>query len=90
METKIVEYLRPRKDDLMWKQFIEDGYHNQPGQSLVGKTRMVDYIWYGGHFLIGMRGPREDAVKILKEIIEFCDKSVRFEIGQLEVKRLNI
>ena len=51
---------------------------------------MVDYIWYGGHFLIGMRGPREDAVKILKEIIEFCDKSVRFEIGQLEVKRLNI
>lgn len=47
---------------------------------------MMDYIWYGGHFLTGMRGPREDAVKILKEIIEFCDKSVRFEIGQLEVR----
>ncbi|RYR74092.1 hypothetical protein Ahy_A02g008706 [Arachis hypogaea] len=36
------------------------------------KTRQMDYIRYKGHFLIGIRGPREDAMEVGKKIIEFC------------------
>ncbi|KAK4803057.1 hypothetical protein SAY86_001260 [Trapa natans] len=38
------------------------------------KTRKMDYIRYGGHILIGVRGPRADAATLRKQMIEFCDQ----------------
>lgn len=38
------------------------------------KTRKMDYIRYGGHILIGIRGPRADAATLRKQLIEFCDQ----------------
>ncbi|XP_023633048.1 nuclear intron maturase 1, mitochondrial [Capsella rubella] len=96
METKIVEYFRPCKDDSIWKESIEDGCHNPAWPEFVPssgkeKTRKMDYIRYGGHFLIGIRGPREDAVKIRKEIIEFCDKAfgLRLDNSKLEIEHIS-
>ncbi|CAA0832328.1 Intron maturase- type II family protein [Striga hermonthica] len=80
MENKIVEFFRPSESDSIWKYSINDGCHNPswpefvPTSGSKEKTRKMDYIRFAGHFLIGIRGPREDAVGIRKEIIEFCDK----------------
>lgn len=96
MEGKIVEYFRPCKDDSIWKESIEDGCHNPAWPEFVPssgkeKTRKMDYIRYGGHFLIGIRGPREDAVKIRKEIIEFCDRvfGLRLDNSKLEIEHIS-
>ncbi|KFK44825.1 hypothetical protein AALP_AA1G307700 [Arabis alpina] len=96
MEGKIVEYFRPCKEDSIWKESIEDGCHNPAWPEFVPssgkeKTRKMDYIRYGGHFLIGIRGPREDAVKIRKEIIEFCDRAfgLRLDNSKLEIEHIS-
>jgi hypothetical protein len=96
METKIVEYFSPCKDDSIWKESIEDGCHNPAWPEFVPssgkeKTRKMDYIRYGGHFLIGIRGPREDAVKMRKEIIDFCDRvfGVRLDNSKLEIEHIS-
>ncbi|CAE5958862.1 unnamed protein product [Arabidopsis arenosa] len=96
MEEKIVEYFRPCKDDSIWKESIEDGCHNPAWPEFVPssgkeKTRKMDYIRYGGHFLIGIRGPREDAVKMRKEIIDFCDRvfGLRLDNSKLEIEHIS-
>ncbi|CAN8290716.1 unnamed protein product [Cochlearia groenlandica] len=96
MEEKIVEYFRPCKDDSIWKESIEDGCHNPAWPEFVPssgkeKTRKMDYIRHGGHFLIGIRGPREDAVQIRKEITEFCDRvlGLRLDNSKLEIEHIS-
>ncbi|KAK3205162.1 hypothetical protein Dsin_019208 [Dipteronia sinensis] len=95
MEEKIVEYFRPNKLDSIWKDSISDGSHNSAWPEFVPssgseKTRKMDYIRYGGHFLIGIRGPREDAVQIRKEIIEFCERNlgIRLDIVKVEIEHI--
>ncbi|QHO53559.1 Domain X [Arachis hypogaea] len=55
------------------------------------KTRQMDYIRYRGHFLIGIRGPREDAVEVGKKIIEFCVSTfgLRLDILKLEIEYIS-
>ncbi|CAG7864319.1 unnamed protein product [Brassica rapa] len=96
METKIVEYFKPCKDDSIWKESIEDGCHNPAWPEFVPssgkeKTRKMDYIRHGGYFLIGIRGPREDAVKTRKEVIEFCDRvfGLRLDNSKLEIEHIS-
>ncbi|CAH8332572.1 unnamed protein product [Eruca vesicaria subsp. sativa] len=96
METKIVEYFRPCKDDSIWKESIEDGCHNPAWPEFVPssgkeKTRKMDYIRHGGYFLIGIRGPREDAVNMRKEVIEFCDRAfgLRLDNSKLEIEHIS-
>ncbi|GAB2274658.1 Nuclear intron maturase 1, mitochondrial [Dionaea muscipula] len=77
LEGKIVEFFRPSKLDSIWKDSIDDGCHNPAWPEFVPssgkeKTRRMDYIRYGAHFLIGIRGPRGDAVETRRLVIEFC------------------
>lgn len=90
-EEKIVEFFRPSKLDSIWKDSINDGCHNPSWPEFVPssgkeKTRKMDYIRYGGHFLIGIRGPREDAVEIRREIIEFCDRKFGLRLDNSKVQ----
>ncbi|KDP37963.1 hypothetical protein JCGZ_04606 [Jatropha curcas] len=95
MEAKIVKFFRPNKLDSIWRDSIDDGCHNPSWPEFVPssgkeKTRKMDYIRYGGHFLIGIRGPREDAVQIRKEIIEFCDAKlgIRLDNSKIEIEHI--
>ncbi|XP_056175678.1 nuclear intron maturase 1, mitochondrial [Syzygium oleosum] len=96
MERKIVEFFKPSQFDSIWKSSIDDGCHNPSWPEFVPssgkeKTRKMDYIRYGGHFLIGIRGPRDDAVQIRKEIIEFCDVQfgLRLDNSKLEIEHIS-
>ncbi|KAK7245674.1 hypothetical protein RIF29_40522 [Crotalaria pallida] len=95
MEGMIVEYFRPCQFDSIWKYSIDDGCHNPAWPEFVPssgkeKTRKMDYIRYGGHFLIGIRGPREDAVEIRKKIVEFCESTfgIRLDNSKLELEHI--
>uniref|UniRef100_A0A2P2INF4 Putative mitochondrial protein ymf11 n=1 Tax=Rhizophora mucronata TaxID=61149 RepID=A0A2P2INF4_RHIMU len=95
MEEKVVEFFRPNKLDSIWKESIDDGCHNPSWPEFVPssgkeKTRKMDYIRYGGHFLIGIRGPREDAVTIRNEIIEFCKRKfgIRLDSSKIEIEHI--
>ncbi|XP_019055392.1 PREDICTED: uncharacterized protein LOC109115616 [Nelumbo nucifera] len=80
MEGKIKEFYRPSKNDVIWNSQdgeVEQGNTSWPEfvpTSGPDKTRKVDYIRYGGHILIGVRGPRADAATLRKQLIEFCDQ----------------
>ncbi|EEF42669.1 RNA binding protein, putative [Ricinus communis] len=96
MEEKIVKFFRPNKSDSIWKDSIDDGCHNPSWPEFVPssgkeKTRKIDYIRYGGHFLIGVRGPREDAVQTQKEIIEFCENKlgIRLDNSKIEIEHIS-
>ncbi|XP_062162874.1 nuclear intron maturase 1, mitochondrial [Alnus glutinosa] len=95
MEDKIVAFFRPSKLDSIWKDSINDGCHNPAWPEFVPssgkeKTRKMDYIRYGGHFLIGIRGPREDVVQVRKEIIEFCESKfgLRLDNSKVEIEHI--
>ncbi|KAF9588741.1 hypothetical protein IFM89_015178 [Coptis chinensis] len=91
MEEKIIKYFCPSKFDSIWKDSITDGCHNPAWPEFVPssgreKTRKMDYIRYGGHFLIGIRGPREDAVEIRKALVEFCESKYGFRLDNSTVE----
>ncbi|GLU13989.1 hypothetical protein SLE2022_305870 [Rubroshorea leprosula] len=91
MEKKIVEFFRPSKLDSIWRESIDDGCHNPSWPEFVPasgaeKTRKMDYIRYGGHFLVGIRGPREEAVQIRREIIEFCESKFGMKLDNSKVE----
>ncbi|KOM53585.1 hypothetical protein LR48_Vigan09g224400 [Vigna angularis] len=95
MEKRIVEFFRPSEFDSIWKYSIDDGCHNPAWPEFVPssgkeKTRKMDYIRYGGHFLIGIRGPREDAVELRKKIVAFCESvfGVRLDNSMLEIEHI--
>lgn len=80
MEGKIKEFYHPSKSDVIWNTpegEAEQGNTSWPEfvpTSGPDKTRKMDYIRYGGHILIGVRGPRADAAILRKQLIEFCDQ----------------
>ncbi|KAH7578583.1 hypothetical protein JRO89_XS01G0401600 [Xanthoceras sorbifolium] len=80
MEGKIKEFYRPSKSDVIWNNpegEAEQGNTSWPEfvpTSGPDKTRKMDYVRYGGHILIGVRGPRADAATLRKQLIEFVDQ----------------
>lgn len=95
MEDKIVEFFKPSKLDSIWKDSITDGCHNSSWPEFVPsggkeKTKKMDYIRYGDHFLVGIRGSREDAVNFRKQIIEFCQWKfgLRLDNSKLEIEHI--
>lgn len=86
MEGKIKEFYRPSKSDVIWNSTdgeIEQGNTSWPEfvpTSGPDKTRKIDYIRYGGHILIGVRGPRADAATLRKQFIEFCDQKFMLKL----------
>lgn len=80
MEGKIKEFYRPSKSDVIWNSpegEVEQGNTSWPEfvpTSGPDKTRKMDYVRYGGHILIGIRGPRADAATLRKQLIEFVDQ----------------
>lgn len=95
MEGLIIEFFRPCKYDSIWKYSIDDGCHNPAWPEFVPssgkeKTRKMDYIRYGGHFLIGIRGPREEAVETRKKIIQFCEEAfkIRLDNSKVEIEHI--
>ncbi|KAK6124099.1 hypothetical protein DH2020_042184 [Rehmannia glutinosa] len=95
MENTILEFFRPCESDSIWKYSINDGCHNPSWPEFVPtsgkqKTRKMDYIRFAGHFLIGIRGPREDAARIRKEIIELCDRKfgIRLDNSKVEIEHI--
>ncbi|XP_034698651.1 nuclear intron maturase 1, mitochondrial [Vitis riparia] len=96
MEEKIIKFFRPSKLDSIWRDSINDGSHNPAWPEFVPssdreKTRKMDYIRYGGHFLIGIRGPREEAVQIRKEITEFCESKywLKLDNSKVEIEHIS-
>lgn len=78
MEERIEKYFRPSKLDSIWKESMDDGCHNPAWPEFVPssgreKSRRLDYVRYGSHILIGIRGPREDAVELKKELVDFLE-----------------
>ena len=78
MEETILQYFCPSKVDSIWRNSISEGSHNPAWPEFVpasgkSKTRRMNYIRYGSHFLIGIRGPREDAVEIRKSLMDFLE-----------------
>ncbi|XP_009381208.2 nuclear intron maturase 1, mitochondrial [Musa acuminata AAA Group] len=95
MEERIAKYFRASKLDSIWKESINDGSHNPAWPEFVPssgneKTRKMDYIRYGSHILIGIRGPREDAVELRKALIEFCEITygLRLENSETEIEHI--
>lgn len=86
MEGKIKEFYRPSKSDVIWNTpegEAEQGNTSWPEfvpTSGPDKTRKMDYIRYGGHVLIGVRGPRADAAILRKQLIEFCDQKYQLKL----------
>ncbi|XP_039122518.1 nuclear intron maturase 2, mitochondrial [Dioscorea cayenensis subsp. rotundata] len=84
VEEKIKEFYKPSKSDVIWNSEEGDGEQGNTSwpefvpTSGPDKTRKMDYIRYGGHFLIGIRGPRADAAVLRKQLIEFVDQ--RFQL----------
>ncbi|KAL9320623.1 hypothetical protein ACSQ67_012462 [Phaseolus vulgaris] len=78
MEGKIKEFYVPSKSDVIWNNPEEEqGNTSWPEfvpTSGPDKTRKMDFVRYGGHILIGVRGPRADAAALRKQLIEFCDQ----------------
>ncbi|XP_050231048.1 nuclear intron maturase 2, mitochondrial [Mercurialis annua] len=80
VEGKIQEFYHPSKSDVIWNSpegEAEQGNTSWPEfvpTSGPDKTRKMDYIRYGGHILIGVRGPRADAATLRKQLIEFVDQ----------------
>ncbi|KAK2988097.1 hypothetical protein RJ640_023846 [Escallonia rubra] len=86
MEGKIKEYYCPSKSDVIWNSpegEVEQGNTSWPEfvpTSGPDKTRKIDYVRFGGHILIGVRGPRADAATLRKQLIEFCDKTYMLKL----------
>ncbi|KAL5558470.1 hypothetical protein UlMin_034681 [Ulmus minor] len=86
MEGKIKEFYRPSKSDVIWNTpegEAEQGSTSWPEfvpTSGPDKTRKMDYVRYGGHILIGIRGPRADAATLRKQLIEFCDQKYMLKL----------
>ncbi|CAM8983477.1 unnamed protein product [Rhodiola kirilowii] len=86
MEGKIKEFYKPSKSDVIWN--TPEGEEEQGNTSWPefvptsgpDKTRKMDYIRFGGHILVGIRGPRTDAAMLRKELIEFCDQKYMLKI----------
>lgn len=86
MEDKIKEFYKPSTSDVIWNN--PDGEAEQGNTSWPefvptsgpDKTRKIDYIRYGGHILIGVRGPRADAATLRKQLIEFCDQKYMLKL----------
>jgi hypothetical protein len=61
MEEKIHEYFCPSKHDLILKEAVDEGCHNPSWPEFVPsagkeKTREMDFLRFGLHVLIGIRG----------------------------------
>ncbi|CAI9760094.1 unnamed protein product [Fraxinus pennsylvanica] len=95
IEDRLIKFFKPCESDSIWKYSMKDSCHNPSWPEFVPtsgkeKTRKMDYIRFGGHFLIGIRGPREDAVGIRKEIIEFCESKfgIRLDNSKVEIEHI--
>lgn len=96
MEERIKEFYRPSKSDVIWNGpdgEVEQGNTSWPEfvpTSGPDKTRKMDYIRYGGHILIGVRGPRADAATLRKQLIEFCDQKymLKFDNESLPIEHI--
>lgn len=91
IEDRTIKFFKPCESDSIWKYSMKDSCHNPSWPEFVPasgkeKTRKMDYIRFGGHFLIGIRGPREDAVGIRKEIIEFCESKFGIRLDNVKVE----
>nr|XP_043610164.1 nuclear intron maturase 2, mitochondrial [Erigeron canadensis] len=86
MEGKMKEFYKPSKSDVIWNSpegEVDQGNTSWPEfvpTSGPDKTRKIDYIRFGGHFLIGVRGPRADAAILRKQLIEFCDEKYMLKL----------
>ncbi|XP_038888304.1 nuclear intron maturase 2, mitochondrial [Benincasa hispida] len=86
MEGRIKDFYSPSKSDVIWNS--PEGEADQGNTSWPefvptsgpDKTRKMDYIRYGGHILIGIRGPRADAATLRKQLIEFCDQKYMLKL----------
>ncbi|KAK1414979.1 hypothetical protein QVD17_30745 [Tagetes erecta] len=93
MEEKILDFFHSSNDNLVmndlmiddcgsrtpsWPEFVRGGGKD--------KTKKMDYIRYGGHFLIGVRGSRKDAVEIRDLIIEYCANTYGLKLDESKVE----
>ncbi|TQD73595.1 hypothetical protein C1H46_040876 [Malus baccata] len=86
MEGKIKDFYHPSKSDVIWNSPEGEAEHGNTSwpefvpTSGPDKTRKMDYIRYGGHILIGVRGPRSDAATLRKQLIEFVDQKYMLKL----------
>ncbi|XP_074280636.1 nuclear intron maturase 1, mitochondrial [Silene latifolia] len=90
IENRIEKFFKPSNIDMLWNNAIDSSVHNPAWPEFVpserkDKTRKMDYIRYGGHFLIGIRGSREEAVEMKRVLIEFCENNFGIELDNSKV-----
>ncbi|XP_076916586.1 nuclear intron maturase 1, mitochondrial-like [Bidens hawaiensis] len=88
MEDKIQEFCSTCNDSFVindhgnhtpsWPEFVRGGGKD--------KSKKMDYIRYGGHFLIGIRGSRKDALEIRDLIIEFCENKYALKLNESKIE----
>ncbi|KAJ4773783.1 hypothetical protein LUZ62_058040 [Rhynchospora pubera] len=78
MEERITEFYKPSNTDTWDREQANVSWPEFLPTTGPDKTRKMDYIRFGAHFLIGVRGPRADAAVLRKQLIEFCD--TRFQL----------
>lgn len=96
MEEKIAEFCGSFMRNPMWKNSIDDGCHNPAWPEFVPscgkeKTKKMDYIRYGGHFLVAIRGSRENVVEVKEGIIGFCktEFGITLDKSKLQIEHVS-
>ncbi|XP_023763288.1 nuclear intron maturase 1, mitochondrial [Lactuca sativa] len=98
MEERILSFSQFSNDNFVTNASTTDGYGSStpswPEFVRGGgkdKTKKMDYIRYGGHFLIGITGSRKDAVEIRNTIIEFSSNKYGITINEsnLEIEHIS-
>ncbi|GJZ45403.1 nuclear intron maturase 1, mitochondrial, partial [Tanacetum coccineum] len=92
MEDKIVSFSHSLDDNMVmndvshtpsWPEFVRGGGKD--------RTKKMDYIRYGGHCLVGIRGSRKDVVEIRDAIKKFCANKYGFNLDEskLEIEHVS-
>lgn len=87
MEERITEFYCPSSTDVIWNDPTNSGSYNPSWPEFVPtsgreKTRKMDYIRYGGHILVGVRGPRGGAVYIRRKLMEYCEEKYGLKLDK--------
>ncbi|KAD6796134.1 hypothetical protein R6Q59_019992 [Mikania micrantha] len=93
MEDKILGFFLSSNNNLSMNDLVIDGYGSGTPSwpefvrgGVKDRTKKMDYIRYGGHFLIGFRGSRKDAVEIRSSIIEFCANKYALNLDESKIE----
>ncbi|KAJ7251857.1 hypothetical protein O6H91_21G057900 [Diphasiastrum complanatum] len=84
-DTPDVEDEKPNQHNLETGESQETN-RNKPGAGdipppLLDKSKRMEYVRYGAHFLVGMQGPRADAERFREDLRKFCSEKLQVDLS---------